>query len=49
MHKTLLLLLTTSSIASAAQLPFIEDDAERARSEAVARHLPLFVDVSAPW
>ena len=30
-------------------LPFIEDDYARALAEARARHLPLFVDASAPW
>ena len=34
---------------TSAQLPFIADDYDRARAEATARHLPLFVEVWAPW
>ncbi|HET7250168.1 MAG TPA: hypothetical protein VFI79_10005 [Gemmatimonadales bacterium] len=30
-------------------LPFISDDVARARAEAKARHVPMFVDVWAPW
>ena len=30
-------------------LPIIADDYGRARAEAARRHLPLFVDVWAPW
>jgi hypothetical protein len=32
-----------------APLPFIDDDYERALSEAKAKGLPLFVDTWAPW
>jgi len=32
-----------------APLPFIEDDYDRALSEAKAKGLPLFVDTWAPW
>lgn len=35
--------------AASAPLPFIEDDYERARSEATRRNVPLFVDVWASW
>jgi hypothetical protein len=31
------------------QLPFIEDDYPRARAEARASKLPLFVEAWAPW
>jgi hypothetical protein len=43
--------LVASSVAAAApsRLPIIEDDYDRARSEAKRRKLPLFVDVWAPW
>ena len=34
---------------SAGHLPFIEDDYGRAMVEARARHVPIFVDVWAPW
>lgn len=30
-------------------LPFISDDVARARAEAQRRHVPMFVDVWAPW
>lgn len=40
--------LLASASASAA-LPMIEDDFGRARAEATARKLPLFVEVWAPW
>ena len=35
--------------ATAARLPFITDDFARASAEASRRHLPLFVEVWAPW
>jgi len=38
-----------SAVATAARLPFIEDDYPRALAEARAKKLPLFVDVWAPW
>ena len=34
---------------AAASLPLINDDFTRAQAEAKQRHLPLFVDVWAPW
>ena len=43
-----LLLLVSPKIANA-RLPFINDDYDRARSEAKQRKLPLFVEVWAPW
>ena len=36
-------------IALLATLPIIQDDYPRARAEARARQVPLFVDVWAPW
>ncbi len=33
----------------APRLPFIDDDYPRARAEASARGLPLFVEITAPW
>jgi len=47
------LLSALASSASApvtpSRLPFIADDYARARAEASRRHLPLFVEVWAPW
>ncbi|HTO92285.1 MAG TPA: hypothetical protein VMJ70_14235 [Candidatus Sulfotelmatobacter sp.] len=34
---------------TATHLPIINDDYARARAEATQRHLPLFVEVWAPW
>ena len=48
-NSLLTLFVASSSLAASAPLPFVEDDCEHARAEAVARHLPLFVDVWAPW
>jgi len=45
----LLSLLGTSSLATAASLPIINDDYGKARAEATERKLPLLVDVWAPW
>ena len=47
----LLLAVGSSNAAAAAPgpLPFLSDDYARARAEANRRHLPLFVDVWAPW
>ena len=51
--STLILLsaLAPPAVASAMSgpLPFIADDLARARSEAIRRKLPMFVDVWAPW
>ena len=38
----------TSPVAGG-QLPFIEDDYARARDQARANKLPLFVEAWAPW
>ena len=35
--------------ARAGSLPFIPDDYAKARAEARKSHLPLFVEVWAPW
>ncbi len=35
--------------AAGGTLPFITDDFARAQAEARARHVPVFVDVWAPW
>jgi hypothetical protein len=34
---------------AAADLPFVEDDYRRALALGAKEHLPLFVEVSAPW
>ena len=39
----------TAAAAPAAKPAFIADDYARARTEATARALPLFVEVWAPW
>ena len=47
-----LLSLTASAVTptpNRGPLPFISDDFAEARSEAVRRHVPVFVDVWAPW
>jgi hypothetical protein len=44
-----LMLVVAAGTARAASLPFISDDYARARAEATARRLPLFVEVWAPW
>ena len=46
-----ILVLVLSSIAaeSSSALPFVNDDYPAARKAAKQRHLPLFVDVWAPW
>lgn len=45
----LLVLPVTSAIASAARLPFIQDDFAKARAEAKKRNVPIFVECWAPW
>jgi hypothetical protein len=46
---SLALVFTLTVGRTAAALPFVEDDFERARAEATARKLPLFVEAWAPW
>jgi thioredoxin-like negative regulator of GroEL len=52
-YSTLVLLsaLATSAMTSEAGglLPIINDDIARARAEAISRHVPIFVEVWAPW
>ena len=47
--STLVFLSALVPSAAAAALPLHQDDFARARAEAKERHLPLFVDVWAPW
>jgi hypothetical protein len=52
MPALLLLFLLASSpvtMASTGGLPILNDDVERARAEAARRHVPVFVEVWAPW
>ena len=44
-------LVASASMASVApaRLPIINDDFAKAQAEARQRHLPLFVEVWAPW
>ena len=42
-------LASASLPAAARSLPFISDDFVKARTEAVNRKLPIFVEVWAPW
>jgi hypothetical protein len=44
-----LLLLSICSVATASNLPFINDDYPKALTTAKQRHLPIFVEVWAPW
>ena len=45
----LFMFLGTSAMAAPNHLPFISDDYPKARAEAMQHHLPLFVEVWAPW
>lgn len=51
--STVVLLSTFASSAMASvapsHLPIVNDDYAKARAEAVRRHVPLFVEVWAPW
>lgn len=40
---------TAAAVHEGAPLPFLEDDYDRALTEAKAKGLPLFVDIWAPW
>lgn len=44
----LFLIIATFSL-SAASLPFINDDYPKALAKAQHQHLPIFVEVWAPW
>ena len=44
-----LLLLLICTVASASNLPFINDDYPKALTTAKQRSLPIFVEVWAPW
>ena len=47
---TLLLMLSSATFGATSKgLPFINDNFEKALAEAKQRHVPLFVDVWAPW
>jgi hypothetical protein len=43
--------LASSALATSApgRLPIVNDDFARARAEAGRRHVPVFVEVWAPW
>jgi len=43
------LVISCALNATAKTLPFMKDDYSKARIEAKRRHLPLFVEVWAPW
>lgn len=45
----MLALSSTPGPSASKRLPFINDDFEKALTEAKQRKLPLFVDVWAPW
>jgi hypothetical protein len=50
--RTVLLALVLAAAApagAAGPLPFVSDDYGRALADARARHVPLVVDVWAPW
>ena len=42
-------LIATLALASAAHLPFIEDDYARALATARAQKKPIFIEAWAPW
>lgn len=44
-----LLLLSICTVATASNLPFINDDYPKALNTARQRSLPIFVEVWAPW
>jgi hypothetical protein len=45
----LVMLAPAAAAPPAPGLPILEDDFDRARAEAKARAVPLFVEVWAPW
>ena len=45
----LLALMPISAVAGATDLHFIQDNFSKARSQALQRKLPLFVECWAPW
>lgn len=45
----MLALAAAPAIANAKSLPFIQDDFATARSRALGRKLPIFVECWAPW
>ena len=51
--STLALLTAVASCATPpaapSHLPIINDDYARARTEAIQRHVPVFIEVWAPW
>ena len=53
MRKSLLWVLLAAASASATThatpLPFIQDDFVKARTQAIERKLPIFVECWAPW
>ncbi len=50
MRKLLPIALALATMpVRAAGLPFIQDDFAKARAEAAARKLPIFVECWAPW
>ncbi|HKR66779.1 MAG TPA: hypothetical protein VJZ00_23840 [Thermoanaerobaculia bacterium] len=50
MKRTLpLALLVLSALAARADLPFVEDNYQRAVQEARAKNVPIFVEAWAPW
>ena len=49
MRKLLLSALLSLAALPAMALPFVENDYSKALARARTSHLPLFVDVWAPW
>jgi hypothetical protein len=49
MVSVLWLLIVVPVFAASEALPFLHDDYASALSQAKARKLPIFVEVSAPW
>jgi len=49
MRKLLLAALLAATAVPAMALPFIENDYAKALARARTNHVPMFVDVWAPW
>lgn len=45
----LVLILSSAALGATSELPFIHDDYPNALKQARQNHLPVFVEVWAPW
>lgn len=44
-----LTIVAMNAVAGATNLPFIEDDFGKARTDALQRKLPILIEIWAPW